>query len=410
MILILSSRWGTKPAADGRFSSGTEEEFYLAQDCIAREDSPMTDILVLFKGVPEDQLSDPGDQLRRVIEFKQRLEESRTLLYKTFDDLEGLCREVGNRVLAWARGQGRRAPRPKEGRPLVPPDSTTNSSEHVEPAGAPALAAAEEYEAKGLMTQAEAAYARAIVDSDAASLEKYARFLRRTGRRTARLRRPPPRPAPPRARRSGRAMVTAAQPRRAPSSTPRPAAGTPGRRGPPADAARRGTVSCVATHRQVTGSMANTSRLWVSCSPRSQPTTGSAGCGQCSTVAAGWTSARCCSSGHRMDPPWRSTRTSRSPPYPAARRMGRRPTPGCPACRRTRPVTCCARCPPAAPDPTRTARPPNRPSTTRLQMAPAAASGPRRPPSQPNRPRRRRPARSGCRCSACRWCRPAAGR
>src|SRR6266496_725147 len=267
MILILSSRWGTKPAADGRSSSGTEEEFYLAQDCIAREDSPMTDILVLFKGVPEDQLSDPGDQLRRVIEFKQRLEESRTLLYKTFDDLEGLCREVGNRVLAWARGQGRRAPRPKEGRPLVPPDSTTNSSEHVEPAGAPALAAAEEYEAKGLMTQAEAAYARAIVDSDAASLEKYARFLRRTGRRTARLRRPPPRPAPPRARRSGRAMVTAAQPRRAPSSTPRPAAGTPGRRGPPADAARRGTVSCVATHRQVTGSMANTSRLWVSCSP-----------------------------------------------------------------------------------------------------------------------------------------------
>src|SRR3954453_6795149 len=88
MILILGSRWGTEPATDGRFTSGTEEEFYVAQDCISSADMPMTDILVLFKGISAAQLSDPGKQLQRVLEFKIKLDESRSLLYKTFDDLD----------------------------------------------------------------------------------------------------------------------------------------------------------------------------------------------------------------------------------------------------------------------------------------------------------------------------------
>lgn len=191
MILILGSRWGISPAKDGKFTSGTEEEFYLASECIERADSPMADILVLFKGVPEEQLSDPGEQLSKVLEFKKLLEDSKEIFYKTFDDLISLRQEVRNRLRGWARPSsegtsmtGGLGPHdgPTRDTTSTSPGSEQNNFLIQEPAGASALRIAEEYEAKGLMTQAEAVYAKAIVDPDVRSLEKYARFLRRTGR------------------------------------------------------------------------------------------------------------------------------------------------------------------------------------------------------------------------------------
>jgi tetratricopeptide (TPR) repeat protein len=185
MILILGSRWGTAPAHGARFSSGTEEEFSLARECIDRETSPMTDILVLFKGVPEEQLRDPGPQLSAVLDFKQKLEDSKEALFKTFDDPELLRREVSLRLRSWARE--REAGAPAAVLPRHPSGTLTAPGAGVAAIGATALLAAEAFEAGGLMTQAEAAYAEAIADADLESLEKYARFLRRTGRLTRSL-------------------------------------------------------------------------------------------------------------------------------------------------------------------------------------------------------------------------------
>lgn len=190
LILILGPRWGTQPAIETRFTSGTEEEFYLAEDYLNRDTSPMRDILVLFKGVPEEQLSDPGEQLLKVIAFKKLLEENKRFFYKTFDDLIGLRREIAARLRGWARDRSAKKPEVQseygEGQknllPHSPPEQGSPDSLDEVPMGSSALASAERLEAQGLMTQAEAAYARAIVDSDVVSLEKYARFLRRTGR------------------------------------------------------------------------------------------------------------------------------------------------------------------------------------------------------------------------------------
>jgi tetratricopeptide (TPR) repeat protein len=185
MILILASRWGTAPARVARFSSGTEEEFNLARECIDRERSPMTDILVLFKGVPEEQLRDPGPQLSAVLDFKKKLEDSKEVFFKTFDDPELLRREVSLRLHSWARERETGAPAAVL--PRHPSGTSTAPGAGVAAAGATALLAAETFEAGGLMTQAEAAYAEAIADADLESLEKYARFLRRTGRLTRSL-------------------------------------------------------------------------------------------------------------------------------------------------------------------------------------------------------------------------------
>ena len=190
MILILGSRWGTPPDKDKNYTSGTEEEFHLAKKCIEGADSPMRDVLVLFKGIPDAQLGDPGPQLKRVLKFKAELERSKEILYKTFDDLESLRHEVRSRLRGWAQPPGGLAAG-QAGEPDDRPLGQTGSTSPAAPTDqglteleseASPLEVAAQYEAKGQVTQAEAAYARAIVDLDVPSLEKYARFLRRTSR------------------------------------------------------------------------------------------------------------------------------------------------------------------------------------------------------------------------------------
>ena len=134
MILLLWNRWGTAPSVDSDFTSGTEEEFVLADQLRHNTDRPMNDILILFKGVPEAQLSDPGEQLKKVLEFKNSLEDSKKWLYKTFDDIDGLRQEVGARLLAWAKLTGSRqvdlqANTPAAGHPAAAPIDGTPSKD-----------------------------------------------------------------------------------------------------------------------------------------------------------------------------------------------------------------------------------------------------------------------------------------
>ena len=194
MIMVLWNRWGSPPAQGSTYSSGTEEEFALAESLIERADRPMSDILVLFKGVPDSQLQDPGPQLQKVLEFKTRLEDSKEWLYKTFDDLPSLQREVSSRLLSWAKltGSAQISAAVADVDGVERPDTSLTSADlHVKAAppvtseqvdGESILEVAEDLARQGLNTQAEAAYAKAIADSDLASLESYARFLRQTGR------------------------------------------------------------------------------------------------------------------------------------------------------------------------------------------------------------------------------------
>jgi tetratricopeptide (TPR) repeat protein len=182
MVLMLWNRWGTAPDAEGPHTSGTEEEFRLASQLIESADHPMRDALIVFKGVPEAQLSDPGDQLKRVLAFKKELEESKDWLYKTFDSVDELRSEVRSRLLSWAKlTSGDETPtREPEAAHHVSHESNGGGTEDEPPANM--LARAESFAARGLVTQAEAAYAGAIADDDVDALESYARFLRRIGR------------------------------------------------------------------------------------------------------------------------------------------------------------------------------------------------------------------------------------
>jgi len=59
-------RWGTPT---GEYSSGFEEEFELAKE--QRKKGQLEDIWLFFKKVPDDLLGDPGEQLHKVLDFRE---------------------------------------------------------------------------------------------------------------------------------------------------------------------------------------------------------------------------------------------------------------------------------------------------------------------------------------------------
>ncbi len=94
LFLVLHDRWGTPSSIDSKYSSGTEEEFHVALECLNNDDFPMIRIALFFKDVPKNQLADPGQQLSRVLTFKKEREEKKDFLFETFDVKENFSNKV----------------------------------------------------------------------------------------------------------------------------------------------------------------------------------------------------------------------------------------------------------------------------------------------------------------------------
>lgn len=97
-IGILWERWG-QPT--GTYSSGFEEEFERAMHRHRTTNRP--EIMLYFKDVRPESLKDPGPQLNRVLEFRNRIQTDRALLYRAFGtvaEFDGLLFEHLMKVLA----------------------------------------------------------------------------------------------------------------------------------------------------------------------------------------------------------------------------------------------------------------------------------------------------------------------
>ena len=105
-VLVLHDRWGSPPSSDvdSEYSSGTEEEFYVALDCLKNDSNRMKDILVFFRAVNARQLSDPGEQLAKVLEFKKEREQKKDLLYHSFDTQKNFDDFLHRHLAKWVRG------------------------------------------------------------------------------------------------------------------------------------------------------------------------------------------------------------------------------------------------------------------------------------------------------------------
>lgn len=182
-VLVLYDRWGSPPSAgSGAFTSGTEEEYHVARACLADNSMPMRAMVVLFKGVSERQLSDPGDQLKKVLAFRKQVEMEKQLLFHAFDVPDEFVRVVRRHLGQWVRDhESHKAPAPAPPAPILEdthdaPMKTYSSVDEL-------LADAEEHAKQGRAVEAEALFARAVVNSRSVSARmKYARFLRRSDR------------------------------------------------------------------------------------------------------------------------------------------------------------------------------------------------------------------------------------
>jgi hypothetical protein len=79
---LLWKKWGTSPAIDGPYTSGFEEEFEQSIDRRRRQGRP--EISLFFKEIADEFLRDPGEQLQKVIAFKDRLIRGKLLLFEEF--------------------------------------------------------------------------------------------------------------------------------------------------------------------------------------------------------------------------------------------------------------------------------------------------------------------------------------
>ena len=179
---------------DEAYTSATSEEYSIARECWKDPNHCLREIAAFFKAPDPRQMSDPGDQLRKVLDFKRQLERTKELLFRTFDDVSSFQRDLQGLLAKWIRAheQGEKGSTIKlaPGEPsiepppagLLPTASVTAGLTHLD-RSREVLEEAERLAAQGRLTDAEMLFARAMAkDNEPGTALQYARFLRRLGR------------------------------------------------------------------------------------------------------------------------------------------------------------------------------------------------------------------------------------
>lgn len=105
-IGVIFDHWGSMPStADNSYTSGFEEEFERAR--IHVTSGKMKDISVYFKEIPSDRLRDPGESLKRVIDFRRKCFEEKSALYKEFVEVSDFETAVRSKLteIGWCEAE-----------------------------------------------------------------------------------------------------------------------------------------------------------------------------------------------------------------------------------------------------------------------------------------------------------------
>jgi len=86
---LLWRRWG-QPTGTPPFTSGFEEEFHRASDRRKRVGAP--EMWLFFKEIEPAQRQDPGDQLQKVLSFRNRCEAEKSIFFKEFKSTDAWTR------------------------------------------------------------------------------------------------------------------------------------------------------------------------------------------------------------------------------------------------------------------------------------------------------------------------------
>ena len=178
VVLLLWKRWGTPT---GKYSSGFEEEYELAK-------AGKKDIILYFRNVPEAMLADAGDQLRKVLDFRTKIEKENALLYRRYGDKAEWRSLFDEHLCDWLSDQLPKAPEPikdtKEYEDRIGELTRALKAAKTTQAKAAYTFAMEAESAAhgGRITKAEELFAQARgIDANWRILNKYGIFLGRIG-------------------------------------------------------------------------------------------------------------------------------------------------------------------------------------------------------------------------------------
>ena len=98
---LMWKKWGTPPDTSGRYSSGFEEEFETSVQRRLRDGRP--EISLLFKQIDPEFLADPGEDLKKVLAFKERLIAEKQILFEGFADLREFEMKIRRCIFDYVR-------------------------------------------------------------------------------------------------------------------------------------------------------------------------------------------------------------------------------------------------------------------------------------------------------------------
>ena len=100
-IGLIWKRWGTPPDKDGKFSSGFQEEFERSID--RREKSGKPEIALFFKKISDELKEDPGEDLKRVLKFRETVEAGKRILFRDFSTPQEIELRVRKKVIEYVK-------------------------------------------------------------------------------------------------------------------------------------------------------------------------------------------------------------------------------------------------------------------------------------------------------------------
>lgn len=95
-IGVLWKRWGSPPDNENKYTSGFEEEYQRAMHRCEASGSP--EVCLYLKDIDEELSADPGEGLKKVIEFREMLTSQKRVFYKDFSSPLDIQTYVRNKL------------------------------------------------------------------------------------------------------------------------------------------------------------------------------------------------------------------------------------------------------------------------------------------------------------------------
>jgi tetratricopeptide (TPR) repeat protein len=196
MVMLLWKRWGSNT---GKYSSGFEEEYKLGKS-LNKMNNGKPEIFLYFRSIPDAMLADPGEQLKKVLEFRKKIEKEKEFLFCAYDEEKDWERLLRQHLCQWLDGFSAGEPA-KKFKFLIQPDTyrdeefrtfkkkikqlekeVSKSKRKVVRTAYDLSKEAENHAKSGRITEAELHFAKAIAISlEPTILNKYGLFLELIG-------------------------------------------------------------------------------------------------------------------------------------------------------------------------------------------------------------------------------------